>query len=290
MSGNRWYFDHPYSCAFLIWVILVWLLVPYFSIGGHQQYWRKYSGSSMKFSESLWYIFMIPEFIVVDGKLWSRSGLICSNSSWCIMLSTTSLNTSSSSSSYLICSLCWCLGSLLLSIGLVWSYGSTNNNEFPLGLWRAILALGWPDIYVSTLLLDYLVLDLCLWLLWRYWYCSAFYFINNGPLKGDVSNFPQRCINTSLTYLLPSPYPKYVSLRYGCEKLLGILKVLDLYGWTLCLCTCWRWLRSLLLLKVLRKFLLEIGSIVFEERVVSISTYDISSFSKTSSVVNLNVL
>ena len=45
------------------------------------QYWKKYSGSSMMFSLSLWWIDIMPGFIVEFKKLWSSSRWIYSSSS-----------------------------------------------------------------------------------------------------------------------------------------------------------------------------------------------------------------
>ena len=60
---------------------------------------EKYSGSSIKYSGSLWWTIMRPKFIVGDGKFCLRSGWICSSSSSVIKLSFVSSNNSSCSTS-----------------------------------------------------------------------------------------------------------------------------------------------------------------------------------------------
>ena len=50
----------------------------------------------------------------------------------------------------------------LLSIVFMWSYGSMNLTELTLGLLRARVALGGPEIDVSTLLFKDLGIDTCL--------------------------------------------------------------------------------------------------------------------------------
>ena len=47
-------------------------------------------------------------------------------------------------------------------------------------------------------------------------------FINNDPMKGQVSSFPSCFINNYLTPLLLSPHPRQSSFRHGIDKVLGI--------------------------------------------------------------------
>ena len=61
------------------------------------------------------------------------------------------------------------------------------------------------------------------------------------------------------------------------------------YCWTVCLCACWKWLGPLWWWKVLPNFLLTIGSIIFGEIVVIMSTYNTYRFSNTSYIVNGNI-
>ena len=69
------------------------------------------------------------------------------------------------------------------------SYGLTNQTEFTLGLWQAIVALGGDDIEVSILLLKYLGPDPSLWLFLMRCFIDYFSLTKNGPLKGHVFNF-----------------------------------------------------------------------------------------------------
>ena len=136
----------------------------------HMRYWRNYSGSSMKFSRSLWFSVMRSEFIVGDGKLWSRYGWFFSNSALVIVFSFISSNNNNYSVYYLMCSSCasimWVL-LLVLPIWLVWSYVSSKCTDFTLGWLRAIVALGGSGLDVSVFLLKSLGLDPFLWLFWR---------------------------------------------------------------------------------------------------------------------------
>ena len=44
---------------------------------------------------------------------------------------------------------------------------------------------------------------------------AEFFFKNNGPLKGQVFNFPSCCINNYLMPLLLIPHPSQSYFRYG---------------------------------------------------------------------------
>ena len=141
----------------------------------------------MKFSGKFWYTTMIPEFIVGDWKLQSISGWICSNYSSGIVFSTASSNTSSYSYLSLVCSLFalarW-VASLLLSIVLMWSYGSTKWTEFALCVWSTNMALEVPDLDLSILLLKSLGIDPCLWFFCSICSIAALLWIKKDLWKG----------------------------------------------------------------------------------------------------------
>ena len=164
-----------------------------------------------------------------------------------------------------MCSSCasirW-VSSLVFSMSLMWSYGSTKRIDSNLGLWWEIVALGGPERDISTFLLNYLGLYPCLWSFSRSCYITAFFLISNSPLKGHVYNFSSCCINNYLTYLLSIPHPKMFSFGYGGYMFLDLSKDLDWYSWPVCLWMCWPWFGPLFLWKVLSKFLSEIGSIM----------------------------
>ena len=165
----------------------------------------------MKFSVSLWWTVMIPELIVVNGKLWLRSGWIFSSYSSVILFSFFSSNKSScsTSASSVFCS---CLSIRLVSswvlyVGFIWPYGSSKRTEFIFFQWRSTLAWGGAVLYISVFLLKSLGYDPFLWLLLMGCYLVEFFFLRNGYLKGEVSSFPSCCINNYLTPLLLSSYP-----------------------------------------------------------------------------------
>ena len=113
--------------------------------------------------------------------------------------------------------------------------------------------------------------------------------IENGPMKGHVSNFTPCCINTPLNWLLPSPHPISPPLRYIGEKLLDIWKYLDWYCWTVCLCTCWIWLAPFWWWKAFPNLFLTIFSIMVEEQAVFLSTSSVSKVSNNYSIMNWNL-
>ena len=51
---------------------------------------------------------------------------------------------------------------------------------------------------------------------------AAFFFMNNGTLKGGVSSFPPCYITSYLNPLLLSAHPRKYSFEYGIDKVLGI--------------------------------------------------------------------
>ena len=153
-------------------------------------------------------------------------GWICSSSYSVIMFSfVSSENYSYSTSEYsLLCyfaSIRW-VSSWVLSIGLIWSYGSSEKTEFTFVRWRAIVAWGGAVLDVSVFLFKYLVHDQLLWFFWRSCSLSEFFFMNNGPLKGHVYSFPSCCINIALIPLLLIPHQIQSYLRYAIDEFLGI--------------------------------------------------------------------
>ena len=79
--------------------------------------------------------------------------------------------------------------SLLLSILLIWSYGSKKRPELTLGISYTNVALGRPQMDVSMLLLKSLVIDPCLWLLQGSCFLAGLFLINNASPNGNISNF-----------------------------------------------------------------------------------------------------
>ena len=63
--------------------------------------------------------------------------------------------------------------------------------------------------------------------------CSLdyFFFVKNGPLKGQASSFPSCWINNSLTPLLLTPHTIQSSFRYGINEVLGLWYDLSWYCW-----------------------------------------------------------
>ena len=62
MSVNTWNFDSPLSCAVLTLIVVGWSIFPLCPLISQLRYWKKYSGSSMMFSLSLWLIDMMSEY------------------------------------------------------------------------------------------------------------------------------------------------------------------------------------------------------------------------------------
>ena len=99
---------------------------------------------------------MRSEFIFGDGKLWSISRWMCSNHSSEIVLSITPSKNYSYLSSSLMCSLCALIrlvSLLVLSVGLMWSYGSIKRTEFNICLLWTNVSLGGYGIDISKLML-----------------------------------------------------------------------------------------------------------------------------------------
>ena len=207
MLVNTWEFDFPSGCALLTLVVVVWSMLPSCLLRIQLRYWRKSSGTSMKVSGSLLWIVMRYGFISGDGKLWLRSGWICYSSSSVIKLSFVSSNhsscsTSASSISY-SCVSTVLVSSWALSIGLVWSYGSSHRTELTFEWGRSILAWVVPVLLdVSLLLLKSFGRDSLLWLFLKSCSMGAFLWMYNGPLKRQLSSDPSCFINNSLTPLL----------------------------------------------------------------------------------------
>ena len=133
---------------------------------------------------------------------------------------------------------------------------------------------------VGESLFKYLVTYLVLQFFWRSCSVSAFILMNNGPLKGRVSNFLSCFINNYLTYLLLRPHARHFSFKYGSERFLGIWK--DLHCWCLhvFLWICWRLFGTFWWWEVLKTFMLTIGPIMVDEWSVDISTSSVLVFKR----------
>ena len=132
-----------------------------------------------------------------------------------------------SCSAYAYSMICSCISILwvsswVFSIGLIWSYESSKRTDFTYGPWQAILVLGGAVLDVSVFLLKSLGRDKFLWLFWRSCSLAGFFFMNNGPQKGQVSSFPSCCIRNSLSPLLLIPHPIQSSFKYRIDEVLGI--------------------------------------------------------------------
>ena len=185
---------------------------------------------------------MRPDFIVGGGNLWSRYGWVFIILPQ-ILCSLTSSNIYSYSESYMMCYSCsstrWVLP-LVLSIGLMWSYG----------IW--VKKLDWFQFKFMTVNCRFRRnLSWCINILFGvFGYWSMFMIVlkknfswwifidQNGVLKGHVSNFPSCFISSSLTFLLSNTHPKYFSFRYEVENLLDIWNILYWYCLPICLWTC----------------------------------------------------
>ena len=125
-------------------------------------------------------------------------------------------------------------------IGLILSYGSSNKTEFNFCPWRSIVAWGVYVLDVSVFLLESLGCDPFLWFFWRSCSLDEFFFMNHGPLKGQVSSFPSCCINNSLMPLVLSPHQIQSSFRYVTDEVLDIWYDMSWYCWLVFLCWyCW---------------------------------------------------
>ena len=167
---------------------------------------------------------MRPKFIFCDGKFWLRNGWMFYSSYSLIVFSfvsskSSSCSTSESSMLWYYVSIWW-VSSWVLSIELIWSYGSSKRTGFNFGWWRAIVAWVGSVLYVSVFLLNSLGRDPFSLLLWRSCSLDYFFFMNNGPLKRQVYIFPSCSINNYLTPLLLIPHPMQYSFRYGTDEVL----------------------------------------------------------------------
>ena len=129
--------------------------------------------------------------------------------------------------------------SIGISVVLMCLYGSSKRTDFTLVLWRSIVALVGAEIEVSIFKLKSFDIYPCLWLLWRGCSLSVFFFTDNCPLKGDVSNFLLFWINNSLIPLLLIPHPRKSYFRYVVEEFLGLWMDICWYCWPVVLCICW---------------------------------------------------
>ena len=106
MLVNTLEFYHLSICEVLSCVVFVWILLSSCQHMIQLRYWWKYFGSSVKFLGSLWWTVMIPVFIVVDGKLWSRSEWVFYNFDYFVVYFFVSSNIYSSSAFSLMYSFC----------------------------------------------------------------------------------------------------------------------------------------------------------------------------------------
>ena len=122
------------------------------------------------------------------------------------------------------------MSSWVLFIELIWSYLSSKRTYFAFVRWQAIVAWEGSVLDVSVSLLKSLCCDPILWLFWKSYYLVNFFFINNGPLKVQVSSFSSFCIKN---YLAPffCPHSRQFSLSYGIGESLGIWYDLGWYCW-----------------------------------------------------------
>ena len=74
MLVNPWEFDPPCSCALVTLMVVGWSVFTLCPLRSQLQHWQTFSGSLMMFSGSLWWIVMIPEFIVGDGHFYQGMG------------------------------------------------------------------------------------------------------------------------------------------------------------------------------------------------------------------------
>ena len=161
------------------------MLFPLCSCRIHLWYWKNSSGESIYIYGSLCYMLMTSEFMVVNGKLWSRYVWMWCKSSSVVAVSCASSKYSSSynSGSSVICSsvaFTRGVGLLVSYLVLIKSYVSLKHNGFTLGWWFLNVALGGPYTDFSVSLLNYFSLESCLWSIWMS--CPPLFF---SWLKGD---------------------------------------------------------------------------------------------------------
>ena len=130
--------------------------------------------------------------------------------------------------------------------------------------------------------------DPFLWLFWRSCSLDEFLFINNGPLKGQVSSFQSCFVHDYLTPLLLSPHKIQPSFRHGIYEVLAIWYNLDWYCWLVFLWVCWCLFGPFWCWNVFTKFRLTMGSIIWWEYFMSVSA--ISRVTKTSSIVGVDLV
>ena len=153
-------------------------------------------------------------------------------------------NYSCSTSVYSIFSSCvpiiW-VSSWVLSIGLIWQYGSSKRNGFTFGQWQAIVSYIGYVLDVSVFLLSSIGCDTFLWLFWGKFSLTGFLFMNNGHLKGQISSLTSSCIKNYPQPLFLSTHLIQSYFRYGIDGVLSLWKDLGWYCWLLFLC-CYCWL------------------------------------------------
>ena len=106
MLVNMCEFEPPSNCAVLTSVVFVWSELQLCPLRSKLLLQRKYSVSSIDFFGTLWWTVMRTEFIVSDGKLWSRSGWMFSIPYSVIVFLFVSSNNYSSSEYSMFCYTC----------------------------------------------------------------------------------------------------------------------------------------------------------------------------------------
>ena len=126
---------------------------------------------------------------------------------------------------------------------------------------------------------------------------GEFLFMNNGPMRGEISSSPSCCINNYITPLMLIPHTIKYCFRYGIYYVLVIWYDMGWYFWILFLCwycwlvflwMSWRWFILFWCCNLLPKFWLKIGSIIEWDTIQSISS--IYRFSYTYSIVGVDVV
>ena len=127
----------------------------------------------------------------------------------------------------------------------MWSYRSSNHNDFNFGwIWETLSWWG-SVLYVSVFLLKSLGRGPFLCFFLRSCSMDSFFFVNNVPLKVQVSIFPSCWINSSLMPFWLSPHHRQSSFRYLIDEVLGIWYDLGWYCLLVFLWVCRRWFRPL---------------------------------------------
>ena len=164
MSVNTWYFEPTSSCSVIIWVVFVWSVFPLCSLR-----------SKLHIMDHQW-SFMD----CYDEKSWDLSSLfvmeICNKGLGEIFYFLFSDNVfiyffkELFSLSILSVVLYMCIKKVSvimgISIGLIWSFGSSNRTEFTFSWWRSVVAWKGSVLDVSVFLLTSLGHDKFVWFFW----------------------------------------------------------------------------------------------------------------------------